>query len=80
MAKIPRNETVPDQWEAQIFSRILYKHTVIMVTDMCDGKTIESMHMLHASTFDEALKKAYELKGEDAKVVVIPDGLSVIVD
>ena len=33
----------------------------------------------HAYNFDEALNMAYEIKGKDAKVVVIPDGVSVIV-
>ncbi|WP_186429307.1 nickel-dependent lactate racemase [Clostridium sp. BSD9I1] len=79
VAKVPRNETVPDQWEFQILARMLDKYTVIMVTDMCDPEMIKSMHMQHAFTFEEALKKAYEIKGRNAKVVVIPDGVSVIV-
>jgi len=79
IAKVPRNETVPDQWEFQILARMLDKYTVIMVTDMCDPQMIKDMHMEHALTFEEALKRAYEIKGSDAKVVVIPDGVSVIV-
>lgn len=79
IAKVPRNETVPDQWEFQILARMLDKYTVIMVTDMCDPLMIKDMHMEHASSFEEALKRAYEIKGSDAKVVVIPDGVSVIV-
>ncbi|KGK87020.1 nickel-dependent lactate racemase [Clostridium sp. HMP27] len=79
VAKVPRNETVPDQWEFQILARMLDKYTVIMVTDMCDSEMIKSMHMQHAFTFEEALKKAYDIKGKNAKVVVIPDGVSVIV-
>lgn len=79
VAKVPRNETVPDQWEFQILARMLDKYTVIMVTDMCDPEMIKSMHMQHAFTFEEALKKAYDIKGKNAKVVVIPDGVSVIV-
>ena len=79
IAKVPRNETVPDQWEFQILARMLDKYTVIMVTDMCDPQMIKDMHMEHASSFEEALKRAYEIKGSDAKVVVIPDGVSVIV-
>ncbi len=77
--KIPRNETIPDQWEFQILARILDNHTVILVTDMCDPKMITSMHMQHAFTIEEALEKAFEIKGKDAKVAVIPDGVSVIV-
>ncbi|MCH3963860.1 MAG: nickel-dependent lactate racemase [Clostridium sp.] len=77
--KVPRNETVPDQWESQILARILNKHTVIMVTDMCDPNIIKNIHMQHASTFEEALKKAYDIAGKDAKVAVVPDGVAVIV-
>jgi nickel-dependent lactate racemase len=77
--KVGRNETLPDQWEFQILARILDKYTVIYVTDMCDPEIIKNMHMLHAFTFEEALKKAFEIKGSDAKVTVIPDGVSVVV-
>lgn len=77
--KIPASETIPDQWEFQILARILSKHTVIMVTDLCDREMIKAMHMEHANTFEEALSKAFAIKGEDAKVAVIPDGVSVIV-
>lgn len=79
IAQVPRNKTVPDQWEFQILARILDKYTVILVTDMCDPQMIKNMHMEHSYTFEEALKRAYALKGKDAKVVVIPDGVSVIV-
>mgnify|MGYP002624300620 CR=1 FL=1 len=76
---IPRNETKPDQWEAQILCRILSKYTVIMVTDLCDPQLITGMHMEHSKTFDEALSRAFELKGKVATVSLIPDGVSVIV-
>lgn len=79
IARVPRNETKPDQWEVQLFCRILSKHTVIMVTDMCDPEMIRDMHMEHAKTFDEALSRAFELKGKSASVSLIPDGVSVIV-
>jgi nickel-dependent lactate racemase len=77
--KVGRNDTAPDQWEFQILARILDKHTVIFVTDMCDPEMIVSMHMQHAFTFEEALKKALEIKGNDAKITIIPDGVSVVV-
>ena len=75
----PQEDTLPDQWEMQILARILDRFTVIMVTDLCDPQMIRDMHMEHALTFDEALKRAFEIKGKDAKVTVIPDGVSVIV-
>lgn len=77
--KVPAEETAPDQWEFQILARILDKYKVIMVTDLCDPQMIKDMHMEHAYTFEEALEKAYEIKGRDAKVTVIPDGVSVII-
>lgn len=76
---IKKEDTIPDQWEFQILARILNKFTVIMVTDECDPNMITNMHMKHAYNFEEALNLAYEIKGKDAKVVVIPDGVSVIV-
>ena len=78
-AIIPRNETKPDQWEAQILCRILSKYKVIMVTDMCNPELIRGMHMEYAKTFEAALKRAFELKDKSATVSLIPDGVSVIV-
>ena len=77
--KVGRNDTAPDQWEFQILARILDKHTVILVTDMCDTEMIKKMHMQHAATFEEALEMAFKLKGKDAKISVVPDGVSVVV-
>jgi len=77
--KVPSEETAPDQWEFQILSRVLCKHRVIMVTDMCDPQMIRNMGLEHAFTFNEALNKAFEIKGRDAKIAVIPDGVSVVV-
>jgi nickel-dependent lactate racemase len=77
--KVGRAETVPDQWEFQILARILDKHTVILVTDMCDPNMIKKMHMQHAYTLVEALERAFQIKGKDAKITVVPDGVSVVV-
>ena len=78
VAEIPRNATNPDQWEYQILARILSKHQVILVSDLCDPEMIKAMHMDHASTFEEACEKAIEKQGESAKFAVIPDGVGVI--
>jgi nickel-dependent lactate racemase len=79
ISKVPRNQTVPDQWEFQILARILNRCTVIMVTDRCAPEMIKAMHMKHAYTIEEALTMAYGIKGKDAGIAVIPDGVSVIV-
>lgn len=77
--RIHRNDTEPDQWEFQILSRILNNHKVILVSKHVDPEMIRKMHMDHAYTFEEALEKAFKIKGYDAKVTVIPDGVSLIV-
>lgn len=77
--QVPADETEPDQWEFQILARILDKHHVILVTDQCDPQMIKDMHIDHAYTLDEALKRAFAMKGAEAKVTVIPDGVSVVV-
>ena len=75
----PKDETLPDQWTSQIFARILAHHPVILVTDLCDHQMIRDMHMTPVNTVEEALALAFEMKGADAKVAVIPDGLGVVV-
>jgi nickel-dependent lactate racemase len=79
VARTPRNKTIPDQWESQVLARILSKHRVIMVSDLIKPEIVENMHMEHATSMNLALRRAYELQGPDAKIAVIPNGLSVIV-
>lgn len=78
LSKIPPKETIPEQWCAQIYSRILKKHTVILVTTYLDHDLVRKANMIPASSPDEALQKAYDLVGKDASVVVIPDGVAVL--
>lgn len=77
-----RNETVFDQWEAQILMRMLLKFTIIMVTE-APQQMIEDMHMKYAASIDDALAMAKDVLAKkgitDPKITVIPDGVSVIV-
>ena len=75
----PKDETLPDQWTSQIFAHILAHHPVIMVSDLCDHQMLRDMRMAAVNTVDDALLLAFEMKGDDAKVAVIPDGLGVVV-
>ncbi len=74
----PPDKTIPEQWCPQIYARILKKHKVILVTTYLDHELVRKANMIPASTPDEALAIAYEMKGPDAKVVVIPDGVAVL--
>ena len=74
-----RNETIPDQWQSQIFARILLNHTVIMVTD-APKEMVESLHMKWAASIGEAMDMAEGiLRKKDSSITFIPDGVSVIV-
>ncbi len=72
-------ETIVDQWEAQILARILLKARVVFVSS-CDDQLVRDMHMVPAHGAAEALEIARKLVGKpDYTVTVIPDGVSVIV-
>ena len=74
-----RNETVADQWQTQIFIRVLQKATVIYVSDAPDDM-VRSLHMIPAHTLEEAMLLAQDVVGsENATVTAIPDGVSVMV-
>ena len=68
----------PEQWCTQVCVRVLRKHPVILVTTFLSHDEVRKANMIPASTPDEALEIAYRLKGEQASVVVIPDGVSVL--
>ena len=78
LSTIPPKETIPEMWCAQIFSRILKKHKVILVTTYLDHEMVRKANMIPASSPDEALEMAYQMMGRDAEVVVIPDGVAVL--
>jgi len=78
--RVPRTATQPDQWEFQIMARILSRHTVILVTRDCDHAMLRAMHLRTASSLPEALELADAALGRDARIAVIPDGVSVIAE
>ena len=74
-----RNETVPDQWQTQIFLRILKRASVVYVSDADDG-LVRDLHMIPAHSIDEAIAKAKEILNNDhPSIVAIPDGVAVMV-
>ena len=74
-----RNETVPDQWQTQIFIRVLQKARVIFISRM-EPKTVAAMHMIPAESLDDAMVKAKEIIGkENPTITAIPDGVAVMV-
>ena len=76
----PPEDTVSDQWEAQILARVLKKcKKAILVSRDIDKTMANAMHMEHAETFEEALAVADRTLGYKSDIVIIPDGVGVIV-
>jgi len=78
MARKPE-ETIPDQWQSQIFARVLLHATVIMVTG-APRHMVEDLHMKWAPSLEEALVMADAILGHsNGSITAIPDGIGVIV-
>lgn len=74
-----KKETEPDQWQSQVFARVLLNNHVVMVTE-APKEMVNDLHMHHAIDLSEAIKKADELLGHDKGIIsIIPDGVGVIV-
>jgi nickel-dependent lactate racemase len=77
--KTPRESTRIDQWQSQIFARVLKHATVIYISDAPD-EMVKDLHMIPAHSIEEAVKKAEKILGNpNASIVAIPDGVSVLV-
>lgn len=75
----PAEETIPDQWQAQIFGRVLQRAHVLYLSDAPD-EMVRALHMQPVHSLEEGLETARKLLGKpDATVTVIPDGVSVMV-
>jgi len=75
----PKDQTRVDQWQSQIFARVLKHARVIYVSDAPD-EMVSELHMIPAGSLDEAVRKAENLLGStNASIIAIPDGVGVIV-
>lgn len=77
--KTPKESTRVDQWQSQIFARVLKHAKIIYVSDAPD-QIVRDFHMTPAHSIEEAVKKAEKLLGNpNAGIVAIPDGVGVMV-
>ena len=74
----PKEETVLDQWQSQIFARVMQRARVIFITDAPE-EMVRNFHMTPAHSIAEALEKADEMLGRKGTILAIPNGASVIV-
>jgi len=71
-------ETIPEQWNAQVYERVLRDHPLILVSEGVDFPRIRRMNMTPARSLEEALALARGWKGEDARIGAIPDGVAAL--
>jgi nickel-dependent lactate racemase len=77
--KTPKEHTRVDQWQSQIFARVLRHATVIYISDAAD-EMVRDFHMIPAHSIEEAVTIAEEILGnKNASIVAIPDGIAVMV-
>lgn len=74
----PKKDTVPDQWQSQIFARILSKFHVVLISS-CDPKLVRLMKMHPAENISQALSIAEGILGHPGSIAVIPEGVSAII-
>ena len=79
LSDIPPKKTIPEQWNAQVYFKTLMGHKVILVSDFLKPDIIEKANLIPAKSLDEAMDKAYSIRGASSEVVVIPDGVAVII-
>ena len=79
LSKIPAKESISEQWCVQAFSRILQKRKVILVSTFLDPELVRKANLIPAHSANEALEIAYGMTGKSARVIVIPDGVSVLI-
>lgn len=76
------NETIVDQWQSQIFARVLMHARVIFISDAPD-EMVKDLHMIPAHDLEEAVTLADAMLKEHGvergSIAAIPDGVSVIV-
>ena len=70
--------TISEQWCVQRFAEALLSYTIILVPKNLNKELVEKMNFVYASSIEEAMETAFRIKGTDATVTVIPDGVAVI--
>ncbi|MFX0012131.1 MAG: nickel-dependent lactate racemase [Candidatus Hermodarchaeota archaeon] len=68
---------VPDQWEIQVLTRILMKAEVYLISNM-RKEEIGNIGLKYANTVENAIEQSLVKHGEDAKILVLPNGPQIL--
>jgi len=72
-----REIVVPDQWEIQILTRILKKAEIYVISNLKENE-IGNIGLKYANTVEEAIKQGLERHGEDASILILPNGPQIL--
>lgn len=72
-------DTIPEQWSAQILSQVMLKATVILVSEL-NPDDVRAIGLIPASNMADGLTQAENIAGEKGSITVIPDGVAVIIE
>jgi len=64
--------------KAFMFARAIIKNQIIVVTKNISEEMLNSMFMQKATSLNEAIEKAFKIRGETSKVIFLPNAISVI--
>ena len=73
-----RENTLPDQWQAQVLARVMQKASIILVTSHCDHGLVKDFGLIPAKDFAEAMTLAEGIVGREAKILFMPNGVEVM--
>ncbi len=73
LRKIKREEPIGVQWENQILARTQLKQDIYLVSNLDDG-TVRDMMITPVRTVEEGMERAFSVLGDDAEIIVIPEG------
>ncbi|MBC8536561.1 nickel-dependent lactate racemase [Feifania hominis] len=79
--RIGADDTIADQWQAQILARVMTRASVALICEPKNREMVESMGLKWFADLDSAFAWAKNSLGERYDgVTVIPNGISVIVE
>ena len=74
---IKKEIVVPDQWQIQVLTRILMKSEIYLVSSMKE-KNIGNIGLKYADTVENAIKQSLIKHGNDANILVLPNGPQIL--
>ena len=77
LQRIRREEPIGVQWQNQVLARTQLRNDVYLVSNLEDG-LVEDMMMTPIDTVEKGLEKAFRALGNDAEIIVIPEGPLVL--